>query len=160
MFVNRSLRQQGGSWLQKRVAWSDRLSECLTGFGFVFNFIFFYEGPSASGKTSFVMRLLKERERLLSPTPTRYHWCYQRYFKNTHELLRKEVTEIQFYDKFDYEYFINKVEQDPEERHCLILDDSLESPEELDLIFTRYRGTGRNTIRAGAGVRHDLILEI
>ena len=84
------------------------------------------------------MRLLKERQRVFSPVPTRFHWCYQRYFKNTHELLQKEIPEIQFHDNFDYEYFISKVEEDPEERHLLILDDSLQSPEQLDLIFTRW----------------------
>ena len=96
-----------------------------------------HQGPSASGKTSWVMKLLKERERLFNPVPTRYYWCYQRYFKEAHEVLKKDVPNIEFFDNFDYEYMISRIEDEPEENHCLILDDSLQSPESLDLIFTR-----------------------
>ena len=83
------------------------------------------------------MKLLQQRQRLFNPVPTKWYWCYQKYFKNTHEILKKNIPEIEFYDNFDYEYMISKIEKDSEQRHCLILDDSLQSPGELDLIFTR-----------------------
>ena len=82
--------------------------------------------------------MLKERQRLFNPVPTKILWFYQRYFRDVHEILKNEIPEIQFFDSFDYEYTITKIEESPEERHLLILDDCLQSPVELELIFTRY----------------------
>ena len=93
-------------------------------------------GPSASGKSHWLGRLLRERDRLFSPVPTKFYWCYQRFYKDFHENLKNDIPQIEFFDHFDYEYMISKFENDPEERHCLILDDSLQTSNELELIFT------------------------
>ena len=103
-----------------------------------FRFFFIFKGPSGSGKTNWITKVLKERQRLFNPVPTKILWFYQRYFRDVHEILKNEIPEIQFFDSFDYEYTITKIEESPEERHLLILDDCLQSPVELELIFTRY----------------------
>ena len=46
--------------------------------------------------------------------------------------------DIEFLPKFDYDYIISKIENDPEERYLLICDDILHLEDsQIDTIFTR-----------------------
>ena len=81
---------------------------------------------------------MKERHRLFTPVPTRFLWIYNQYFKKIHEELKNELDEeIEFLDKFEYSVLMEKIESEHHQKYCLILDDSLQSPVELDLIYTR-----------------------
>ena len=58
-------------------------------------------GPSNSGKTFFVSKFIKNRDRLMSPPPKRIVWCYTIWQKAYDEIEAEFVQGVPDFDYFD-----------------------------------------------------------
>ena len=58
---------------------------------------------SGSGKSSFISSIIREKSRLLKPSPTKVIWIYNKYYKDYHEVLSQSIENIEFSPTFDYE---------------------------------------------------------
>ena len=58
-------------------------------------------GPSNSGKTFFVSKFIKNRDRLMSPPPERITWCYSIWQKVYDEIEAEFIQGVPDFDYFD-----------------------------------------------------------
>ena len=58
-------------------------------------------GPSNSGKTFFVSKFIKNRDRLMSPPPERIVWCYSIWQKAYDEIEAEFIQGVPDFDYFD-----------------------------------------------------------
>ena len=85
-------------------------------------------GPSSSGKTSFVLKLLQHVNDVISPAPTSILWCYGTYQR----LFDGLSAEVEFHEGLPD---VNTLR----ENSLLIIDDLMtESNETVNKIFTKY----------------------
>lgn len=89
-------------------------------------------GPTGCGKTQFTMRLIKERQEKILPSPERIVWCYGIYQKEF-DSLQKSPNNVEFYDGLP-----NLNMFDGLHRILLIIDDFMhETDAEVSQIFTK-----------------------
>lgn len=89
-------------------------------------------GPTASGKTQFVLRFLKHVNEMMDPPPKKIYWFYGEW-QGAYSTLKKEVPNIQFIDGLPKEDFIN-----PTMENLVIIDDLLsETDSTVTKLFTK-----------------------
>jgi len=76
-------------------------------------------GPTQSGKTYFVQKLLEESEYVISPPPETILWCYGEY-QQAYTDMMKTIADIQFIEGVppDIHKYIN-----PSKRNLMVIDD-------------------------------------
>ena len=122
---------------KKKIKFENKFSTFFHSFLISFIFLILFR-QSGSGKSSFISSIIREKSRLLKPSPTKVIWIYNKYYKDYHEVLSQSIENIEFSPTFDYETIMGRIELESQENYyLLILDDILQLQENLDLIFTR-----------------------
>lgn len=92
-------------------------------------------GPTLAGKTELVIRLLKNRNKLIKPRPERIIWGYGERNEKQMDRIREAAREVEFVEGFpDW----SKI--DPDANNLLILDDLMSEigkNQEIQNLFTR-----------------------
>ena len=93
---------------------------------FVHPFTAFIAGPTGSGKTQFVVELLKNRKEFISPTPQRIIYCYS-IWQEKFDNLKKLIPRIEF-----NEGLCDVMELNSKINNLIVLDDLMREASESD----------------------------
>ena len=109
----------------------------LHAFVFKHEFTMVVAGPSRSGKTEFVKALVRHKDRVIHPPPTKVVWCYREWQK-----AYEDIRDVKFVKEIpqDDEVLVS----DTSERHLLVFDDMMGSGDAIVDWFTR-KAHHRNT---------------